>query len=87
MVAEMQPLVDKVWRHCEATGNRGRTITLKIKFADFEIATRSRSVPAPVQSRDDFERLARTSFFRIDKAMSSLPFVASAGRFTGYDPG
>ena len=58
MVAEMQPLVDKVWRHCEATGNRGRTITLKIKFADFEIATRSRSVPAPVQSRDDFERLA-----------------------------
>jgi len=58
MVAEMPPLVDKVWRHCEATGNRGRTITLKIKFADFEIATRSRSVPAPVQSRDDFERLA-----------------------------
>ena len=31
--------------------------------------------------------LARTSFFRIDKAMSSLLFVASAGRFTGYDPG
>jgi hypothetical protein len=31
--------------------------------------------------------LDRTSFFRIDKAMSSLPFVASAGRFTGYDPG
>jgi hypothetical protein len=28
-----------------------------------------------------------TSFFRIDKALSSLPFVASAGRFTGYDPG
>jgi len=41
----------------------------------------------------DFQRavqgylLARTSFFRIDKAMSSLLFVASAGRFTGYDPG
>ena len=32
-------------------------------------------------------RLNRTSFFRIDKAMSSLPFVASVGRFTGYDPG
>jgi len=31
--------------------------------------------------------LDRTSFFRIDKAMSSLLFVASAGRFTGYDPG
>ena len=34
-----------------------------------------------------FRHLARTSFFRIDKAMSSLLFVASAGRFTGYDPG
>ena len=31
--------------------------------------------------------LVRTSFFRINKAMSSLLFVASAGRFTGYDPG
>jgi DNA polymerase-4 len=58
MVAEIQPLVDKVWRHCEATGKSGRTITLKIKFADFEIATRSRSVSAPLQNRDDFERLA-----------------------------
>jgi hypothetical protein len=31
--------------------------------------------------------LSPTSFFRADKAMSSLLFVASAGRFTGYDPG
>lgn len=39
MVAELRPLVDKVWRHCEATGNRGRTVTLKVKFFDFEIIT------------------------------------------------
>jgi DNA polymerase-4 len=58
LVAELKPLVDKVWRHCEATGNRGRTVTLKIKFADFEIITRSRSAPTPVAGRDDLERLA-----------------------------
>ncbi|WP_440639794.1 DNA polymerase IV [Bradyrhizobium sp. PUT101] len=58
MVAELQPLVDKVWRHCEATGNRGRTVTLKVKFSDFEIITRARSVSAPVDNRDDLERLA-----------------------------
>ncbi|RTE93425.1 DNA polymerase IV [Bradyrhizobium sp. LVM 105] len=58
LAAELRPLVDKVWRHCEATGNRGRTVTLKIKFADFEIITRSRSVAAPVGGRDDLERLA-----------------------------
>ena len=39
------------------------------------------------RARSGCERLDRTSFFRIDKAMSSLLFVASAGRFTGYDPG
>jgi DNA polymerase-4 len=25
MVAELEPLIDKVWRHCEGTGSRGRT--------------------------------------------------------------
>ena len=58
LAAELKPLVDKVWRHCEATGNRGRTVTLKVKFADFEIITRSRSTAAPVAGRDDLERLA-----------------------------
>jgi DNA polymerase-4 len=57
IVAELQPLVDKVWRHCEATGNRGRTVTLKVKFYDFQIITRSRSAPSPVSGRDDLERL------------------------------
>ena len=58
MVAELQPLIDKVWRHCEGTGNRGRTVTLKVKFADFEIITRSRSVPVAVSGRSDLERLS-----------------------------
>jgi DNA polymerase-4 len=58
MVAELQPLIDKVWRHCDDKGSRGRTVTLKVKFNDFEIVTRSRSVPAAVSSRGDLERLA-----------------------------
>lgn len=58
LVAEMQPLVDKVWRHCEKTGSRGRTVTLKVKFSDFEIITRSRSIATSVPSRDDLNRLA-----------------------------
>jgi DNA polymerase-4 len=58
MVVELRPLIDKVWRHCENTGNRGRTVTLKVKFADFEIMSRSRSVASVVDSRDDLERVA-----------------------------
>ena len=48
MRAELGPLVDKVWRYCEGTGVRARTVTLKVKFADFQIITRSRSSVAPV---------------------------------------
>jgi DNA polymerase-4 len=47
-----------VWEHCEGTGNRGRTVTLKVKFSDFEIITRSRSVPATLGNREDLDRLA-----------------------------
>ena len=46
--AELGPLVDKVWHYCETTGVRGRTVTLKVKFADFQIITRSRSSVAPI---------------------------------------
>src|SRR5260370_20237173 len=58
MVAELQPLIDKVWRYCEGAGNRGRTVTLKVKFNDFETITRSRSVPVAVSSRMDLEGLS-----------------------------
>jgi DNA polymerase IV len=58
MVAELEPLIDKVWRHCESTGSRGRTVTLKIKFADFEIISRGRSVSSAVANRGDLAHLA-----------------------------
>ncbi len=58
MADELQPLIDKVWRHCESTGNRGRTVTLKVKFADFEIISRSQSLSEPLGSRPELERVA-----------------------------
>ena len=51
-------LINKVWRHCEDKGTWGRTVTLKVKFNDFGIITRSRSVPVAVSSRSDLERLS-----------------------------
>ncbi|MHC2255753.1 DNA polymerase-4 [Bradyrhizobium embrapense] len=58
MLSELQPLIDKVWRHCEDKGSRGRTMTLKVKYSDFEIITRSRSASSPVANRDDLAHLA-----------------------------
>jgi len=57
LAAELQPLIEKVWRHCETTGARGRTATLKVKFSDFELITRSRSV-ALINSASELSSLA-----------------------------
>ena len=31
----LREIVDKVWDYCEGSGIRGRTVTLKVKFANF----------------------------------------------------
>jgi DNA polymerase IV len=54
----VQPIIDKVWRFCERTETRGRTVTLKVKFQDFQQITRSRSIPRGVESRDELATVA-----------------------------
>ncbi len=58
MRAALQPILDKLWRHCESAGLRGRTVTLKVKFADFQILTRSRSAAEAVHTRGDLETMS-----------------------------
>lgn len=58
MAAELEPLIEKVWRHCESAGTRGRTVTLKVKFSDFEIITRSRSTLSAIADRRELAELA-----------------------------
>lgn len=53
------PLADKVWRHADAAGRCGRTVTLKVKYGDFRQITRARSLPRPVASRDEALEIAR----------------------------
>ena len=48
--AGLLPLIDKVWRYCEANGIRGKTVTLKVKWDDFTQITRSKTVGMPVAS-------------------------------------
>ena len=44
-------MADDVWAWCEKTGERGRTVAVKIKWADFQQSIRSRSLASPVASR------------------------------------
>ncbi|WP_082077337.1 DNA polymerase IV [Bradyrhizobium sp. LTSPM299] len=75
MVSELQPLIDKVWRHCEDKGSRGRTVTLKVKFADFELISRSRTVARAVGRRSELANVTAEllrALFPVKKAVRLL---------------
>jgi DNA polymerase-4 len=54
----LQPIIEKVWHHCEATGTRGRTVTLKVKYADFHQTTRSLTCDTPVATQAELEQVS-----------------------------
>jgi DNA polymerase IV len=54
----LSPVIDKVWRYCENTGTRGRTVTLKIKYADFHQVTRSQSLRGVIEGRNVLEEIS-----------------------------
>ena len=59
LLAALQPCLEDVWAYCERTGILGRTVTLKVKFADFQQITRSRSTVGRIPSQAVLERLGR----------------------------
>jgi DNA polymerase-4 len=51
-MAELDRLIESVARHCAKHRTTGRTITLKLRFADFKTVTRSRSLAEPTMAPD-----------------------------------
>lgn len=49
--AELAKLADDVWRWIERTGGRGRTVTVKARYADFRTVTRSRTLGRTIDER------------------------------------
>ena len=58
---------DEVWAWCEKANAFGRTVTVKIKYADFQQATRSRSLITPVSSQSVLHEVS------LDLVRSVLP--------------
>jgi DNA polymerase-4 len=56
--ARLLDQADDVWAWCEKARAFGRTVTVKIKYADFQIATRSKSVTAPIASQAELRDLS-----------------------------
>src|SRR5262249_24083637 len=77
----LEPLIAKVWSYCEGTTVRGRTATLKAKYADFRQITRSRSLEVPIASRAVLEELVSQllePLFPVDKGIRLLGVTLSS---------
>jgi len=59
---ELRAMVDSivaiVWERIAGKAARGRTVTLKLKFNDFQLITRARSLPRAVSDRAEFAHIA-----------------------------
>jgi DNA polymerase-4 len=53
----IQPLIEKVWGYCQANGISAKTVTLKVKYSDFQQITRSKTMPAPLPSISELEEI------------------------------
>ena len=54
----LEPLIEDVWRYCTKHEIFGRTVSLKVKYNDFQIVTRSRTTLSPIFDLSLFERIA-----------------------------
>ena len=59
LAAELTRIAGYAWDRIERAGVAGRTVTLKVKYSDFAIVTRSKSFGAPVPGREAFEAAGR----------------------------
>jgi len=55
--AETAIMADKVWRSLAGKSLNARTVTLKVKYADFQQITRSRTMSVPLASASELEGL------------------------------
>ncbi|RAJ94275.1 DNA polymerase-4 [Larkinella arboricola] len=75
LMAGLQPLLDSVWRSCERLEVVARTVTLKVKFSDFEQITRSRTTLGPITQKDFLDRIGSellTALFPVPKGVRLL---------------
>ncbi|MFD2933143.1 DNA polymerase IV [Spirosoma flavum] len=63
----LHPLLASVWSYCERTGVLGRTVTLKVKYSDFQQITRSRTVLSSISGLSLFTQVS------LDLLASLLP--------------
>jgi len=81
----LEPIIAKVWGHCQAVGMRVRTVTLKVKFADFQQITRSKTVGDTIDSLANLEQLSPEMVERGSAAYWCVDCFGALFRFLATD--
>ena len=55
----MEDIIDIVWGYIERAEARGRTVTLKMKYSDFQIFSRAKPLGQPIASKAEFAAVGR----------------------------
>ena len=55
----MEDIIDIVWGYIERAEARGRTVTLKMKYSDFQIFSRAKTLDRPIASKAEFAAVGR----------------------------
>ena len=66
LMIELYHIARRVWKRVDEKEFRGRTITLKVKYADFEIITRAKSLPETLSDFKLFWNTAKNILKQID---------------------
>jgi DNA polymerase-4 len=53
----LEPIISEVWRRIERANIYGRTVSLKVKFDNFETITRSKSTFQVIKEKDFFVKI------------------------------
>jgi DNA polymerase-4 len=78
--AEVRERAQEVWSWCQKNGTYGRTVTVKIKYGDFQQATRSKTLPTLVNTESAFIEVSLElirSVFPVEKGVRLLGVALS----------
>jgi DNA polymerase-4 len=84
---KLLPLVERVYKTMKKKENFGRTITLKMKSTDFQIATRSKSFPREITSLDELKQVALELLSRHYHELGALRLIGFSVSNLRHDRG
>jgi DNA polymerase-4 len=80
LLMALEPVIDAAWTRIARAGATGRTLTLKVKFADFTLVARSRTSAAPMSDRSMIAEVGRAllrSLLPVDQGIRLLGLTLS----------